>query len=363
MTPPVVALHDAGTRLFEIGALASTQLQAIAEDGNNDPMVQLVGSLDTVSAFGVALVNTSAPGPFFSGETASVTLETSSADQVLSIVNMVVCTNDGFSGGDSLTLPTGPEPVSFEAVAYDAGTEVNVLNPDYWVPPCGGSGENLHEDENGVIGSHPGLAGFDALDFDGAAPVVRIDVERVESSAGTFEFTFTNNSVGQPMTPPVAAIHDPSVSLFSVGSAASEQVRAIAEDGNNDPLVELAGSLAEVSASGVALVDAENPGPVMPGETATLTLKLMQPCKSSVRSLWSFVPMMVSQEPIRLHCPRDLRQSPLMCCLTTQVPKSMYLIQTIGYHRAVEVVKTFMKTKMESLPFTRVRLVWTILTL
>ena len=273
MTPPVVAIHDTGTHLYQIGSAASTELQAIAENGNNTPMVELAASLDAVSASGVAFVDASAPGPFFPGETASVILQTDAANQVFSAVNMIVCTNDGFAGTDSHALPTGTESISFEALPYDAGTETNVLEADYWVPPCGGSGDNLHDDENGVTGSHPGQTGTGNFDFIGAEPVVRIDVERLESTAGTYEIAFTNLSGGQPMTPPVVAIHDSSVNLFSIGTAASTELQAIAENGNNDPMVALAGSLEEVSAAGVAFVDAANPGPVQPGETATLTLE------------------------------------------------------------------------------------------
>lgn len=273
MTPPVVALHDAGTHLFQVGEAASAELQAIAENGDNAPMVALAGSLDSVSAAGVAFANPAEPGPFGPGETATVTLATNATRQVLSIANMIVCTNDGFSGADSQALPTGDEPLVFEALPYDAGTEVNILDADYWVPPCGGSGDNLHDDENGFIGAHPGQTGVDEFDFDGTAPVLRVEVERVEPIAGTYEVAFTNLSTGQPMTPPVAAIHEGSVRLFSIGSEASIQLRQIAENGNNDPMVALAAALEEVSASGVGFVDAENPGPIQPGETATLTLE------------------------------------------------------------------------------------------
>ncbi|MBX2881196.1 MAG: spondin domain-containing protein [Granulosicoccus sp.] len=273
MTPPVVALHDAGTHLFQIGTAASAELQQIAENGNNDPMVALAGSLDTVSASGVAFADAAAPGPFFPGETATITLQTGSAGQVLSAVNMLVCTNDGFSGLDSQALPTGTEPVVLQAMPYDAGTEVNQLDPDYWVPPCGGSGENLHEAENGLTAAHPGQSGTGDFDFSGSEPALRIEIERVESTAGSYEIAFTNLSIGQPMTPPVVAIHDSSVNLFRIGSPASAELQEIAENGNNDPMVALAGSLEEVSASGVAFVDAASPGPVQPGETATVTLQ------------------------------------------------------------------------------------------
>ncbi|MEM7258705.1 MAG: spondin domain-containing protein [Pseudomonadota bacterium] len=281
MTAPVVALHDAGTHLFQIGSAASNELREIAENGNNDPMVALAGSLSAVSASGVAFVDAAAPGPIQPGQTATVTLETTSASQVLSAVNMIVCTNDGFTGADSISLPGGSDTLTVEALPYDAGTEVNELNADYWVPPCGGNGENLHEDENGVTGAHPGQTGTGNFDFAGDAPILRIEVVRTgdatggtptPSTAGTYQVEFTNLSTGQPMTPPVAAIHDGSVHLFQIGTAASNELREIAENGNNDPMVALAGSLAEVSAAGVAFVDASAPGPMQPGETATVSL-------------------------------------------------------------------------------------------
>ena len=91
---------------------------------------------------------------------------------------MVVCTNDGFTGTNSHALPSGDEPVTFDVVPYDAGTEVNVLNADYWVPPCGGSGDNLHEDEGGVIGAHPGQNGVGNFDFAGSDAIMRIEIKR-----------------------------------------------------------------------------------------------------------------------------------------------------------------------------------------
>lgn len=41
----------------------------------------------------------------------------------------------------------------------------------------------------------------------------------------------------QPLTPPVLAVHDPSVDLLEVGQLVTEGVRYIAEDGNNEPLI------------------------------------------------------------------------------------------------------------------------------
>ncbi len=272
MTPPVVAIHDDAINLFETGAAATAEVQAIAETGNNDPLVALATSLmgAEVSAAGVA-----GNAPFGPGATASVTLENGLSTHVLSAVSMVICTNDGFTGLDSVALPTDASPVTLTAVPYDAGTEVNNLDPTYWVAPpapCGNPGtENLREDEGGVIAAHPGQTGVGAFDFAGADNIMQIEITRVEVPVPTANFavTLTNLSAGQPMTPAVVAIHDDAVNLFETGTAASTQLQAIAEDGNNDPMVALAGSLGEqVSVAGV-IGDA----PLPPSGTATLTLE------------------------------------------------------------------------------------------
>jgi len=159
MTPPVVAIHnpptgDAGIRFFEVGQPAIGQVIAIAEDGDNVPLVEVVTgqiAAGTIGDGGPAFPDPANPGPLVPGASASITLMPASDTQVLSFVSMVVCTNDGFSGVDSIPLEEG----TFFAPIYDAGSETNVLMLDYWVPPCG-SDTNMSDDENGAITAHPG---------------------------------------------------------------------------------------------------------------------------------------------------------------------------------------------------------------
>ncbi len=88
------------------------------------------------------------------------------------------------------------------------------------------------------------------------------------SEAGSFQVTFTNMTQNQLMTPPVVALHDPSVHLFQVGEEASDAIQVIAEMGNNAPLVEFAGANPEVvSAAGVA-----GSAPFGAGDSVTLNL-------------------------------------------------------------------------------------------
>ncbi len=175
MTPPVVALHNApdaenGVRLFEVGQPASEQIIAIAENGDNAGLVTLATEQVDAGTVSAADVAASDPeGPLLPGASSSVTLQLESDDQVLSIVSMVVCTNDGFSGIDSRPL-SAEASETFTAPIYDAGSETNVTTLDYWVPPCGDEDSpNLTDDEGGSITAHPGQSGSEDPQFDFAA--------------------------------------------------------------------------------------------------------------------------------------------------------------------------------------------------
>ena len=186
MTPPVVLLHNApsadnGMRLFYQGQPAIDQLIAIAENGNNGPMVELTGYLidqGLASATAVAFADPANPGPLLPGMSATVDLNLASDDQVLSVVSMVVCTNDGFSGVNSHTL-SADATETFMAPIYDAGSETNVLSLDYWVPPCG-SDANVTDDENGSVTLHPGQSGSEnpVFDFDAGTRYLEVTVTR-----------------------------------------------------------------------------------------------------------------------------------------------------------------------------------------
>lgn len=133
MTPPVVALHDPAVHLFQVGEVASDAIQVIAEMGNNAPLVEFAGeNPEVVSAAGVA-----GDMPFGPGESVSINLTTTAANQVFSAVNMIICTNDGITGVDSFPLPSGNQPFILGARPYDAGTRVNQNNSySFFPPPC-----------------------------------------------------------------------------------------------------------------------------------------------------------------------------------------------------------------------------------
>lgn len=118
-TPLVVAAHDGSTHLFMSGSQASANLQAMAEGGD---IAGLVADLNAASA---DITENPAAGLLAPGASTSFTLDTQNGNTQLSFAAMILPSNDGFVGLDSLTLPTSPGHYNYTVNAYDAGTEAN----------------------------------------------------------------------------------------------------------------------------------------------------------------------------------------------------------------------------------------------
>ncbi len=188
-SPGVVVTHDDTANLFEGGAMASEGIRLIAENG--DPTTAL-GELD--GAPGVSDVqNTGAPvhrkgGPGPDKLTLRVTADPGAG--YLSLAVMLICTNDGFVGLNSVKLPKGPETAVYFPDAYDAGTEANDELATSIVDPCGGigpvamapDGSNDRPATSDVIAGHPGIAGVGDLDakaHNWRNKVARVTIKRV----------------------------------------------------------------------------------------------------------------------------------------------------------------------------------------
>jgi hypothetical protein len=197
LTPPVVATHRAATSMFTVGQPASFALKEIAENGNLAPMISQVESDKHVAdsaAASAPLVPAGLPGSAMFGDSVTLTVSASEGAKFLSFASMLICTNDGFTGVDSLRLPKDVgDAVIARSAGYDAGTELNTEDFADIVPPCQGlvgvsSGEpgtgtsNPALAEGGVIHHHPGIVGgADLLPavHGWTDPVAEITVERV----------------------------------------------------------------------------------------------------------------------------------------------------------------------------------------
>ena len=118
-TPFLVTAHGSTAHLFDVGSSASSDLQAMAECGD------LSGLLVTYPADADTIENPAA-GLLSPGASATAMLDTTmSGNTHLSIVAMVLPTNDAFVGLDSLEVPTAAGTYTYYLNAYDAGTEAN----------------------------------------------------------------------------------------------------------------------------------------------------------------------------------------------------------------------------------------------
>ena len=191
LTPPLIVATEHRHDLFKVGRRASFELQQIAENGNLGPALTEFG--DAVGA-DAPLVPAGSPGDASFDQSVTLTIVADEDERFLSWASMLICTNDGFTGLNSLRLPrrVGGSVTAFTA-GYDAGTEVNTEDFADMVPPCQGligvsSGEpgtgmtNPALAEGGRIRHHPGISGGADLDPDvhgWTDPVAMVVVTRV----------------------------------------------------------------------------------------------------------------------------------------------------------------------------------------
>ena len=195
LTPPLLVTHEYGAGFFSVGEMASGELQQLAENGNLEPLIEMLqnkkGVFDVVHGT-EPLVPANDPGNTGLNYSETFTISAEGTAKYLSYVSMLVCTNDGFAGVDSMRLPMNSQTVF--AMAYDARTEMNTEDFADMVPPCqaaigissddSGTGTtNPALSEDGIIIPHPGIVGDEDLLKRIHAwenPVVKIQIVRLK---------------------------------------------------------------------------------------------------------------------------------------------------------------------------------------
>ena len=174
MAPAALAAHSPTTRIFLPGQRASEGLAMLAEDGDPRPLLAELMANPEVS--GTAAVESL----LHPGQTATVMIDTGGAKR-LSIVSMLVTTNDAFMGLESLELPDGGPRTVVWAPAYDAGSEANNEDCDFIPgPPCHSLGVRDTAERERFIHVHPGIVGAGDVPrtYDWRNPVARIVIIR-----------------------------------------------------------------------------------------------------------------------------------------------------------------------------------------
>lgn len=177
-TPILVVTHRGSVDLFELGEPAIDELAAIAEAGDVGPASELLAGLA-----GVGDVQNSG-GLLSPGDSVTVTVRARHGARRISLASMMLPTNDGFIGLDSVGLPRRGAK-TYWSPGYDAGSEPNdELCLNIPGPTCGGTGPSplANPADEGHIHIHRGMHGIGDLDpatYDWRNPVARITIRKI----------------------------------------------------------------------------------------------------------------------------------------------------------------------------------------
>ena len=174
-SPPVLATHKSGIQLFKRHHYASDELRQIAEDAVNGPMVERLKNSRKV-AFVVE-----GTGVIFPEESDSFIIKAKRGYNKLSLVCMLVNTNDAFAGISKAKLPRRGEKIYY-IYAYDAGTEKNTELTDHIPGPCCGN-PLVRVPTHEKIKYHHGIMGIGDLDpgiYGWNKKVAKLTIRRVD---------------------------------------------------------------------------------------------------------------------------------------------------------------------------------------
>ena len=177
ISPPIVISHNEDFQLFSLGHPAPTGLAQLAEDGMTEPLSDHLDTLDSVFQYRTA------GGGIPPGESVTVEIETQKGYDLLSAAGMLVSSNDAFFAVRGVKARSKGD-ASFDAEAYDAGSEFNSEDCDYIPgPPCENGGVRDTAGAEGYVFIHAGIHGIGGLDpavRDWRNPVATVMVQKVK---------------------------------------------------------------------------------------------------------------------------------------------------------------------------------------
>lgn len=157
LSPVALLTHDSEFVPFSVGVTASSALELLAESGDNTEILALESNINTASD----------TAPLAPGSTYTHTLETQETALSLSILSMLVNTNDAFTGLNNHDLSdySVDDEKSFRLSVYDSGTEANSETETTIPGPATmGTGEGFNasrDDLLDVVTMHAGVISQD----------------------------------------------------------------------------------------------------------------------------------------------------------------------------------------------------------
>jgi hypothetical protein len=181
LSPPVLVNHNKRFSLWAPRQLATNAVAVVAEDANLPIAVSALNKARGVknAAPGVDK-GASEPAPIPPGESQTYVIK-GGKNTYLSLVSMLVNTNDTFTGVRNVKLGRGNMKM-YMGRAYDAGTEKNNQLASHIPGPVGGNA-NVHDYEGNVIrrsrGLTPGVGDIPVDQVNWSGPVAKITLKRV----------------------------------------------------------------------------------------------------------------------------------------------------------------------------------------
>ncbi|MCS1409741.1 MAG: hypothetical protein M2R45_02926 [Verrucomicrobia subdivision 3 bacterium] len=285
LTPLWVGIHDGSFDSYDSGSPSSPGIERIAEDGNPGVLAEEFqvagGSIESVL---------NELGPIAPGAVASARVHldsTSAGHRYFSYASMVIPSNDAYvANGNPVAHPLFDENGNFieqdfvilGTAVNDAGTEVNdetLANTAF----LGQAAPNTGTPENGVTRNHPGFKPaseggiladpmFANADFTASGyQIARIRVEQVIPRPVEVEVTIESLApeTGTFLTPLWVGFHDGGFDSYDRGSASSEGIERLAEDGN--PAVLAQEFLSSAAGTVEGILNAI--GPIAPGASTS----------------------------------------------------------------------------------------------
>ena len=172
-SPPIVYSHRSSFQLFTPGQPAIPELAGVAEDANGDPLVALLTADARVADVSVG------DDVILPGESMTVRINAPGNARLISLLGMLVTTNDAFYAAGS-RAPS--YQVHTYAQAWDAGSELNTQDCAHIPgPPCFNGGVRVEDDAEGYVYIHAGIqdrGDLDPMDHDWRNPVALVKIVR-----------------------------------------------------------------------------------------------------------------------------------------------------------------------------------------
>ncbi len=150
LSPALVVVHDKNVDLFTVGESASAAVIAMAENSNT-----AIGISALTGVRGVHSVTSEGSAAIAPGASSMFEVTVGGNQRYLSLVSMLVNTNDAFTGLDGVHLTGGTK--TYPIFALDAGSEINDQLFANIPGPCCNNVTDAGVAESRMISRHAGI--------------------------------------------------------------------------------------------------------------------------------------------------------------------------------------------------------------